>query len=243
MKKNYMLFLLCLSAFHMHSQEVFTFSGYDGAQMTLTATTATVNDDITIVFEDANIIDNFYTQFQNEIYQYSGLKTNDGDFQFAPSFSDLSAQPKLLLVASDTDNNAAPNTYSITINLADYFSSAPEGTVVLGLNLLFQNQFGGGGNNQTVDLFIDLVDSATLSVQEFSNVPEVRIVKDEIITQNFQGPLTISIYDISGRLINSEVKNVNSAAFRSSFYLPKNQICLINVEGLNFRKTFKSVLN
>lgn len=243
MTKNYILLLLCLSAFNMHSQEVLTFSGYDGTAITLTATTATVNDEITIVFEDANIIDNFYTQFQNEIYLYSGLNNDMGTFQFAPDFSDLSAQPQLTLVASDADNNAAPNTYSITINLAEQFSSVPEGTTVLGLDLLFQNQFGGGGNNQTIDLFIDLVDGATLGVQEFSNVPEARIVKDEIITQNLQGPLTISVYDLSGRLINSEVKNVASATFRSSLYLPKKQICLITVEGQNFRKTFKSVLN
>lgn len=243
MTKNYILFLLCLSAFTMHSQEVLTFSGYDGTAITLTATTATVNDDITIVFEDANIIDNFYTQFQNEIHLYSGLNTDMGTFQFAPDFSDLASQPQLTLVASDADNNAGPNTYSITINLAQYFSSVPEGTTVFGLNLLFQNQFGGGGNNQTVDLFIDLVDGTTLGVQDFSNVPEVRIVNDEIITKNLQGALTISVYDLSGRLINSMVKNVASATFRGSLELPKKQICLITVEGQNFRKTFKSVLN
>jgi hypothetical protein len=226
----------------MYSQEVLTFSGYDGTAINLTATTATVNDDITIVFEDLNIIDNFYTQFQNEIYMFGGLTTDDGSFQFAPAFSDLGAQPQLTLVASDGDNNAGPNTYSITINLAQQYS-VPEGTTVYGFNLLFQNQFGGGGNNQTVDLFIDLVDDVTLNIQEYSNMPTVRIVRDEIITQNYQGELTVSVYDVSGRLTNSFVEVVNSATFRTVLDLPKKQMNIIVVEGSSFTKTFKNILN
>lgn len=245
MTKNYFAFFLFCLALNSYSQEVFTFSGYNGAVINLTASTATVNDDITIVFEDADVIENFYTQSQNEIYMYGGFTTDAGPFQFTPDFYTLSEQIQLPLVASDGDPDTSPNTYSVTINLAQLFPSVPTGTMIYGFNLLFQNQFNDGGNNQTADLYIDLVDAVTLGIQEFSGMQSVRMVKDEIITQNYQGKLMISVYDISGRLINSSVETITSSSYRMSLDLPKKQMNFIVVksEDSSFAKTFKHISN
>ena len=154
------------------AQEVLTFSAYNGSPATITATTSTVNDDITIVFEDSDIINNFYTDGRTFIHMFGGLDTPAGGFQDSPGFGDLASQPQLTLVSGDTDANLAPNTYSITINLASHYSGIADGTTIYGFNLLFQNEFGGGGNNQSADLYIDLVDAnkdSTLSSIDFKN--------------------------------------------------------------------------
>jgi len=57
----FFIFTVLLYTNSTHAQEVISFFGYDGSGATVTATSSTVNDEITIVFEDVNIIDNFYT--------------------------------------------------------------------------------------------------------------------------------------------------------------------------------------
>jgi hypothetical protein len=244
MTKLYTFLLLGFTTITLNAQEVLTFSGYDGAGSTITATTSTVNDEITIVFEDVNIIDNFYTQFQNAIYMFGGFNTDDGTFQGSPVFGDIGVQP--LLTLTDGDNNVAPNTYSITINLAQYYITVPDGTMVYGFNLLFQNQFGGGGNNQTVDLYIDLVDAlkdSTLSLNTFSNDVSLKYIGNELVLNNYQGSLNILVFDVTGRQIQHLKANSQNSTFRTTLGIQKQQLYFVQVEGDNFKKTLKLISN
>lgn len=189
------------------AQETINLSNYDGTAINVTAT-STVNDDITIVFEDSDIINNFYTENRDNIYLYGGLQIADGGtFQGSPSFGDLGSQP-ILTLFNDTDNSIGPNTYSITFNLANEYSSVPDGTMVLGFNLLFQNEFGGGGNNQTVDLFVDLADAMKDSTLSITNPIEIEtittIVKDnQLLISRSDTNANIRIYSILGQTIAS----------------------------------------
>lgn len=244
MTKLYTFLLLGFTTITLNAQEVLTFSGYDGAGSTITATTSTVNDEITIVFEDANIIDNFYTQFQDYVHMFGGLDTAGGTFQGSPAFGDLGAQPQLLL--TDGDNNAAPNTYSITINLAQHYAAVPDGTMVYGFNLLFQNQFGGGGNNQSVDLYIDLVDAmkdSTLSLDTFTNDTSLKYIGNELVLNNYQGSLNILVFDVTGRQIQHLKANSQNSTFRTALGIQKQQLYFVQVEGDNFKKTLKLISN
>lgn len=244
MKKLYTFLLLGLTTVTLNAQEVLTFSGYDGTGSTITATTSTVNDEITIVFEDANIIDNFYTQFQDYIHMFGGLDTDGGTYQGSPAFGDLASQPQLLL--TDGDNNAAPNTYSITINLAQHYSAVPDGTMIYGFNLLFQNQFGGGGNNQTADLYIDLVDAlkdSTLSLDSFSNELSLKYIGNELVLNNYQGSLNIMVFDVAGRQIQNLKAESQNTTFRTELNIQKRQVYFVLVEGDNFKKTLKLISN
>ena len=240
MTKFYTFLSLVLASLSLNAQEVLTFSGYDGAGSTITATTSTVNDEITIVFEDLNIVDNFYTDFQDYIHMYGGLDTDDGGFQGTPGFGDLASQPQLFL--TDGNNNSAPNTYSITINLAQHYSSVPDGTMIYGFNLLFQNQFGGGGNNQTTDLYIDLVDAmkdSTLSLDSLSSNITLKYDGNNLILNNYQGILNILVFDVYGRQIENLKKESQTAMFRTVLNLQKQQIYFVLVEGENFKETLK----
>jgi hypothetical protein len=244
MTKLYTFLLFGLTTISLNAQEVLTFSGYDGSGSTVTATTSTVNDEITIVFEDANIIDNFYTQFQDVVFMFGGLDTDNGGFQGSPAFGDLGAQPQLTL--TDADNNAAPNTYSITINLAQHYSAVPDGTMIYGFNLLFQNQFGGGGNNQTADLYIDLVDAlkdSTLSLDTLSNNVSLKYAGNDLILNNYQGSLSILVFDVFGRQIENLKTKSQAATFRTALNLQKQQIYFVLVEGENLKKTLKILSN
>lgn len=155
------------------------------------------------------------------------METSTGPFQAVPGdFNDLSWQPVLNL----TDGNAgvASNTYEITFTPGQLFPSLVNQNI-LGINLLFQNQFGGGGNNQTVDLFIDLVDanldSSTLSVDDPS--------RDKVQTRYSGGRLEISgvnttsnieVYNLLGRKV-VDLKNVAiNGTFSRALDLPKNNI-------------------
>lgn len=244
MTKLYTFLLSGLTTVTLNAQEVLTFSGYDGGGSTITATTSTVNDEITIMFEDANIIDNFYTQFQDYIHMFGGLDTDGGGFQGAPGFGDLASQPQLLL--TDGDNNAAPNTYSITIDLSQHYAAVPDGTMIYGFNLLFQNQFGGGGNNQTVDLYIDLVDAlkdSTLSLDSFSNDISLKYIGNELVLNNYQGSLNILVFDVTGRQIQNLKTKSQNTAFRTTLDIQKQQIYFVQVEGDNFKKRLKLISN
>lgn len=247
MKHIYFLSLLLLIGFTVKAQEAFTFSGYNGGTTTLTASTATVNDEITIVFEDQDVFNNFYTQGLTYIHMYGGLDTNLGGFQGAPGFEDLASQPQLILVPTDTDANTSPNTYSITINLALIYASVPDDTPVYGFNLLFQNQFGGGGNNQTVDLYIDLVDadkdSSTLSTTD-NNIKNanVKVISNELLINNYNGDLNIKVYDILGKNVKNKTNIQVNNTYRYALDLPKNNIYIVVLETKNMTKTIKILL-
>ncbi|RAJ12946.1 hypothetical protein [Olleya aquimaris] len=246
MIKNYFLLLLLMVSNAIIAQETLTFNGYDGAPATITATSSTVNDQITIVFEDVDLINNFYTDGRTYIHMYGGLDTPSGGFQGSPGFNDLGSQPQLTLVSTDTDANAGPNTYSLTINLAQFYTGVPDGTTVFGFNLLFQNEFGGGGNNQTADLYIDLIDAvknSTLSITETKKtVFSAKMIDNQLLISNFNGVVTIKAYNILGkeilRIPNLEVNNT----LRKTLNLPKNQISIVVIETAKSRHTLKVVL-
>lgn len=209
MKKCLLFIIPFLTIFNeVTSQEVLTFSSYNGTTINLTASTATVNDEITIVFEDSDIINQFYTEGRSFIHVYGGLQVNGIDnFQGAPTFSDLASQPMLTLISTDTDMNAAPNTYSITFKLSQIYTSVADGLNITGYNLLFQNEFGGGGNNQTVDLFIDLIDAlknSTLPVNDYLNsLFSLNLIENSIQIEGleYNQKFKLDIYDLNGRLV------------------------------------------
>lgn len=243
--KNYFKFLVIALLLNsvVYGQEVVTLSGYNGSPISVTAT-SNVNETITIVFEDVDIIQNFYTQFQNSIFMYGGLDTGTSQFVGAPDFNDLLSQPELVLI--DADNNAQPNTYSITINLAQHYASVPNGTPVVGLNLLFQNQFGGGGNNQTADLYIDLADANkddTLSLTQFDRDNNIFFVQNELFINGYSGQVTITVYDTLGKLVKQQNETVTSSNFRSNLNLTKNQLYIVTLRTDQFVKTLKVISN
>ncbi|NRB60795.1 MAG: hypothetical protein HRU50_12765 [Winogradskyella sp.] len=242
-KLPFLMSLILSSVLFIEAQETINLSDYDGSAINVTAT-STVNDEITIVFEDTDIVNNFYTEFQDQIYMYGGLDTSNGGFQGAPDFNDLTSQPVLNL--TDGDNGTQPNTYSITINLANHYTGVPDGTTIFGFNLLFQNQFGGGGNNQTVDLYIDLTDatkSSTLGNSLFSNTNNVnmKFIDNKLFLENFEsGKISIQIYDTIGKKIydNKALKIQNS--YSTEINLNYKGIILIAVEVNGKRKTLKA---
>ncbi|NNC45842.1 MAG: T9SS type A sorting domain-containing protein [Winogradskyella sp.] len=247
MMKNYFTSIVLMFVLQfVTAQEMVNLSGYDGSPLNFTAT-STVNDNITIIFEDVDIINNFYTQFQSVIYMFGGLDTTDGGFQGSPDFNDLGSQPVLNLVASDTDDNAAPNTYSLTINLAQHYSAVPDGTMVFGFNLLFQNQFGGGGNNQTVDLYIDLADAMKNSilsiVDELSlNNIKIDVRKKRLFISGYNGSLNYSLYNIMGQKILTK-NNVNvSNSYSFDLLNLKDGIYILKLDNDNTSRTMKVLL-
>ena len=248
MKHIYFLSLLLLIGFTVKAQETLTFSSYNGGTSTITASTATVNNQITIVFEDQDIINNFYSDGQTFIHMYGGLDTDAGGFQGAPGFTDLASQPQLTLVPTDMDVNAGPNTYSITINLAQLYTGVANGTMVYGFNLLFQNQFGGSANpnNQTVDLYIDLVDAekdSTLSTTD-NNIKNanVKVISNELLINNYNGDLNIKVYDILGKNVKNKTNIQVNNTYRYALDLPKNNIYIVVLETKSMTKTIKILL-
>ena len=229
--KTKLLLLLTLTSLHVtFSQEILTFSQYNGETQTLTANTATVNDAITIVFEDLDIINNFYTGDQTYIHLFGGLQINGtNNFQGSPTFTDLVAQPKLTLIASDTDPNSPTNTYSLTINLSQYYTGVSDGQNITGFNLLFQNQYGGGGNNQTVDLFINLVDAlknSTLSNDNYSKNSFLINLTDNTVKiegLEYNQKFNLDVYDLNGKLVKkmNEKSNLTIKELVQSVYILK----------------------
>lgn len=111
-----------------------------------------INDVLDIYFEDYDVINNFYTDGQATIWMYGGVRVGGNPFQYVQG--DINNTSTLVAFAQQS-----PGLYKATVKLADYFC-IPSGTVVEGLDILFRNQFGIGGNNQTNDLFLDLTDEA-----------------------------------------------------------------------------------
>lgn len=244
MTKNYLFILLVFVSVSLFAQETLTFSGYDGAEMTVTANSATINDEITIVFEDADIINNFYSENQNSIYMFLGLQTSAGTFQGAPGdFADLSWQPVLNLTDGDAANS--PNSYAITFTPGALFPGLV-GTNIEGINFLFQNQFGGGGNNQTTDLFIDLVDAnlsnSTLSINQNEN-PDVKAfyTNENLVISGVHDTVSITVHNLLGKKVADLNKLMISGSYTAALPLTKNNIYIVSVSGTHFTNTFKIV--
>jgi len=112
---------------------------------------ATVNDNLVITFADVDPVNDFYTDNQDPIYIYAGVETDAGTWQFINGdINDINTLGSAAAISSDS--------FSITIDPASFFN-IPVGTNVKGINIIFINQYGPGGNNQTSDLYIDLVDA------------------------------------------------------------------------------------
>lgn len=150
------LFLLGIS---VKSQEIIF--PYDGVSNFTVNSNSTINQGIKINFNDLDIVNNFYTENQNIIYMYIALETDNVLSSWEYPNGDINNTSTLIAVplVADTNAGTSPNTYSIIVNPQQYFTSVPAGTTVYGYHLLFRNQFGIGGNNQTADLYIDLQDA------------------------------------------------------------------------------------
>ncbi|QHI35529.1 hypothetical protein IMCC3317_08750 [Kordia antarctica] len=244
MKKIYFFTFFMLVSTLAFSQELFNFTGYNGAGSTETASVATINDQITVRFEDADIINNFYTENQTFIHMYLGLRTNNGSFQAVPAdFNDLSWQPVLNL--TDGDASVASNTYEITFTPGRLFPSLVNETI-LGIDFLFQNQFGGGGNNQSANMYIDLVDATLNSSTLNSNDRDRTKVNTsysggKLSISGINTTATIAIYNLLGRKV-VDLKNIAiNGSFSKYLDLPKNNIYIVKISSAEFSKTFKIV--
>lgn len=244
MKTTYILLFCTFFISNVRAQEEFIFPAYNGTPINLTASYSSVNDDIIITFMDADVLENFYTNDQNEIYLYGGLDTDSGSYQGAPDVINLVDQPVLTLVPSDSDNSASPNTYTLTLNLAGQYAAVANGTTVYGFDLYFQNQFANGGNNQTVDLYIDLVDALkdnTLGLEDFAVTPDLIITAGGITLKNIYGKYSVDVFNILGQKRFSTL----GISDKDSLFLPlefsRNQINLVKFESNDLTKTIKFI--
>lgn len=228
--KLLLLFAAFISLQFVNAQEILSFNGYPSSGVNLTATTATVNDEIIIMFTDSDIINDFYTEGRTYIHLYGGLEVNGvSSFEGAPTFTDLASQPKLTLVASDTNASIGPNTYSLTFKLSQLYTGVSDGLNITGLNLIFQNEFRGGGNNQTSDLYIDLVDAlknSTLSNEEFSkNSISLNLIENAIQLEGleYNEKFKLEVYNLSGKLVKKmdEKSVLNLDGLSTSVYILK----------------------
>lgn len=146
-------FLCLLATFFTLPSSVFGQSGIPGTDyaVSISPASATVNDVITITFTDYDLVNKFYTSGQTTIYMWAGVETSSAAWQYNPStWATLSTWGAA---------TGSAGTFTITITPTSYFTGLPSGTLVKGINLLFANQWSGGGNNQTADMYIDLVDA------------------------------------------------------------------------------------
>lgn len=116
--------------------------------------TANVNQSMDLYFIDYDAINDFYTDGQTSIWMYAGVDTSGGHWQYITG--NINNTSTLLEFTRQSEN---PNVYKATIIPAQYFC-VPSGTTVYGIDLLFENQWGPGANNQTNNLYLDLPDAA-----------------------------------------------------------------------------------
>ncbi|GGG53373.1 fibronectin type III domain-containing protein [Epilithonimonas arachidiradicis] len=116
----------------------------------------TVNNTLNIYFKDFDGYNNFYTNDQLEIWMHAGIKTSSATWQYQNAGQDFNNTSTLIKFTRESTN---PNVYKATVKLADWFC-IPTGTTVEGLNLVFRNQYGIGGNDQTADMVLNLTSAA-----------------------------------------------------------------------------------
>ena len=116
----------------------------------------TVNNTLNIYFKDFDGYNNFYTNDQLEIWMHAGIKTPSATWLYQNPGQDFNNTSTLIKFTRESTN---PNVYKATVKLADWFC-IPTGTTVEGLNLVFRNQYGVGGNNQTADMVLNLTSAA-----------------------------------------------------------------------------------
>jgi hypothetical protein len=251
MKKIYIFVFILAFITTAYSQEVITIT-YDGtvAFNQVFSSTSTVNQDITIRFIDTDQTNDFYTgpggsvnfadaTSQTVIFLFAGVNDGTNRFQFIHgTFADINS------LGQATRVSVAPNTYEFTFNPRAYFDQIPDHQLVTEINFLFENQFGGGGNNQTVDMHIDLVDATalpSLSIGDFTpSSIQAKFVGGDLVVNGLNDEATISGYDLLGRKLFSFKRNMNSN-FQENLPLPKNQIGLVRIESTTFQKTLKVV--
>ncbi|MDO1500157.1 hypothetical protein Q2T40_08425 [Winogradskyella maritima] len=244
MRKIYTTFFSLLFCSAITAQEFLLFDNYDGATETVTSGAATVNDGIIIGLKDLDIVNNFFTQGFTEIYMFAGLDTENGTFDGAPMQTDLANQLELGII--DSNANTPANTYTGFINLSELFTNVADGTEVYGVNLKFQNANADGGNNETVELYIDLVDAElrgmTLGTPNaIANTFDVKYFNNSLNIANYQGSVNISAYDLNGReLVRTEATVSSNTQLQLD--LPSQQIVILQVyTDLGIRKTLKVI--
>ena len=115
---------------------------------------------------------------------HAGIKTSSANWQYQNAGQDFNNTSTLIKFTRESTN---PNVYKATVKLADWFC-IPTGTIVEGLNLVFRNQYGVGGNNQTADMVLNLT-SATVAVN-VSTIGTASAVTTNSATISWTAPTT-----------------------------------------------------
>lgn len=144
----------------------------------------TVNNTLNIYLKDFDGFNEFYTNDQLEIWMHAGIKTSIGTWLYQNAGQDFNNTATLIKFTRESTN---PNVYKATIKLGDWFC-IPTGTTVEGLNLVFRNQYGGGGNNQTGNMVLDLTPAAV--VVNAPTLPASSLVTTTTATISWTAPTT-----------------------------------------------------
>ncbi len=92
-----------------------------------------------------------------------------------------------------------------------------------------------------IDTFAYTITDATLGVDDQSNTINVRYINGALELSNYNGLVSITIYDITGRQLNTFDDVINSNTYRKTLEIPKHQLSFIRIEGNNFKKTLKVI--
>ncbi|APD07899.1 4-alpha-D-((1-_4)-alpha-D-glucano)trehalose trehalohydrolase [Flavobacteriaceae bacterium UJ101] len=158
------------------AQETFTIN-YNGGEQNLTASSATVNDEITLVFTDVDAVNNFYTDGQEAIYIYAGVETDAGTWQHTFSTFCVTDNAKRTVTKEG-------NSYKTTFKISELLE-LNSGLNVKSFQFKYYNQYCGGGNNETANLSVDLVDAEVESDNTIIGnvkVTPAKPTRDELIT-------------------------------------------------------------
>jgi len=176
---------------------------------------ANVNDEIKIIYKDADGVADFYTHESTEIYLYAGLDTGVGHWQYIEGDINNSAT-----LGTATRISTNPNVYEITLIPRQYFTGLPDGTTVYGMDIIFRNHFGVGGNNQTANLYINLNDADANDTDSDVNGPVLGSQPNPGTISSLvdTDPEAINVFDFnivdqgSGDGINTKVTQVSLLA-------------------------------
>jgi len=164
--------------------------------------------------------------------------------QGAPDISNTAAMPVFSLTADDTDTNIGPNSYELTINLSSWYSGVPDGETVTKFNFYIRNGLGSTGENITTMISIDLKDAvkdSTLDIGKSQLAQSLKVVKNELIFNNYSGKIAVSAYNLSGQIVDRFEGLANSSRMSVFMALPKNQVSILVVENENSKKTIKTI--